>query len=493
MKNKKSPRAALDMDANEFREVGHHLVDKIADFLGNVSERNVHKPGAAKIAHEILGVTPLPNTGSSNENVVEDISDLLLEQSLFNGHPRFWGYVNGSPSPLGALADLLASSINANVCTWTVAPVASEIERQAVGWIGDLLNFPNDPECNSGGLLVSGGTMANITGLLAAKRARFGAKIREQGNNYEGAENSKFYATTETHAWLEKALDIMGFGESAINRISTDKNLRMDVNALQEAINNDLKKGFIPLAVIASAGTVSTGAIDPLEQISEICAQHKIWFHIDGAYGAVSACVPSVSKQFFGIGLADSVAMDAHKWLYVPFEAGCILLRDRQHLVDSFSHETTYYPTTNSGETLPIAYRDQGIQTSRGFRALKVWMCLKRAGRDGYAEMIGNNIRQAERLYRLVNQHPELEAVSHGLSITTFRYHPAEVQDEEILNQLNQKILSSLQEEAWAYPSHTWVNGKYLIRVCITNFRTTDQDIDELPAKVLSIAHKYFQ
>ena len=488
MTNQKEPRAPLDMDADEFREAGHQLVDKIADFLAGLNERDIHKPNAANVAREALGTVSLPNTGSSTEDVIGEVSDLLLEQSLFNGHPRFWGYVNGSASPLGALGDLLASSINANVCTWTVAPVASEIERQAVGWIGDLLNFPNDPKCDSGGLLVSGGTMANITGLLAAKRARFGAEIREQGNVFKGAEKSKFYATVETHAWLEKALDMMGFGESAINRVATDDNLRMDIDALQKSIQCDLEQGFLPLAVIASAGTVSTGAIDPLEEIAEICKQHNIWFHIDGAYGAVSACVPSTSDELAGIGLADSVAMDAHKWLFVPFEAGCVLLRNRLHLTDTFAHETTYYPTTGGPNALPIAYRDQGVQTSRGFRALKVWMCLKRAGKDGYAQMIGNNIRQAKRLYEKVQQHPELEAVSQGLSITTFRYHPAEIHDEELLNKLNREILSTLQAKAWAYPSHATVNGKYLIRVCISNFRTTDQDIDELPDRVLSIA-----
>lgn len=489
MTKDKETRVPLDMDADEFREVGHQLVDKIADFLGGINDRDVHSPEAAKVARDALGVMTLPSTGSPTEDIIGEVSDLLLEQSLFNGHPRFWGYVNGSASPLGALGDLLAASINANVCTWTVAPVASEIERQAVGWISDLLNFPNDPACNSGGLLVSGGTMANITGLLAAKRARFGAEIREKGNSYNGANKSKFYATAETHAWLEKSLDIMGFGEDAIHRVATDENLRMDVKALQKSIDDDLEKGFLPLAVIASAGTVSTGAIDPIEKISAVCKQHDIWFHIDGAYGAVAACVPSASNELINLGLADSIAMDAHKWLYVPFEAGCILVRNRNHLTDAFAHETTYYPEAGGTNSLPVAYRDQGIQTSRGFRALKVWMCLKRAGKNGYAQMIGTNIRQAERLFEKVKQIPELEVVSQGLSITTFRYHPPEIQDEETLNKLNREILNTLQAEAWAYPSHATVNGKYLIRVCITNFRTTDQDIDELPFKVLEIAN----
>ena len=303
--NDKEPRNPLDMHPDEFREVGHQLVDKIADFLGGLNDRDVHSPNAAKIAREELGTASLPDAGSSTADVVDGISDLLLEQSLFNGHPRFWGYINGSASPLGALGDLLASSINAKVCTWTVAPVASEIERQVVDWIGDLLNFPSDPSCNSGGLLVSGGTMANITGLLAAKRARFGAEIREQGNTFKSAEKSKFYATTETHAWLEKALDIMGFGESAITRVATDDNLCMDMNELQKSIHDDLERGYLPLAVIASAGTVSTGAIDPLDQMAEICKQHDLWFHVDGAYGAVAACVASTSNELSGIGLAD--------------------------------------------------------------------------------------------------------------------------------------------------------------------------------------------
>ncbi len=489
MKNIENPKVPLDMGAEEFREQGHMLVDKIADFLEDLGERNVHTPEAAKTAHEALGTGCLPSGGTKASEVIAEISDLLMEQSLFNGHPRFWGYVNGSASPIGALGDLLGSSINANVCTWTVAPVASEIERQAVDWIGDLLNFPNDPSCNSGGILVSGGTMANITGLLAARRARFGPEVRTKGLCQGDASKAKFYATSETHAWLEKALDIMGFGEDAIHRVASNDDFQMDIGDLKRCIDGDLKQGYLPFAVIASAGTVSTGAIDPLNDISRICKQNNMWFHIDGAYGAVAACVPEMLGELSGIGLADSVAMDAHKWLYVPFEAGCVLLRNREHLTDAFAHETTYYPPTGGENSLPIAYRDQGIQTSRGFRALKVWMCLKTAGKDGYASMIGNNIRLAERLYANIKKMPELEAISQGLSIVTFRYNPGDIKDDSQLNQLNKEILIMLQAEGWAYPSHANVDGKYLIRVCITNFRTTDQDVDGLPQKVITIGN----
>ena len=261
----------------------------------------------------------------------------------------------------------------------------------------------------------------------------------------------------------------------------------MDLVDLKRCVNNDLEQGYKPFAVIASAGTVSTGAIDPLADIAKICKQKDIWFHIDGAYGAVAACVPKMSDELSGIGMADSIAMDAHKWLYVPFEAGCVLVKNREHLTDAFAHETTYYPSTGGENSLPIAYRDQGIQTSRGFRALKVWMCLKTAGKDGYASMIGNNIRLAERLYASIEKLPHLEAVSQGLSIVTFRYIPEHIKDQARLNELNKKILAELQAEGWAYPSHAEIDGQYLIRVCITNFRTTDQDVDDLPQKVIII------
>ncbi len=495
-----SQKAPLDMTGEEFRRVGYKLVDQIASFLDGIRARKVQSSDAVAMAQQILGDQALPSKGLHADEIMDEVSRLVIEKSLLTAHPRFWAYINGSASPIGALADMLAAAINPNLATWAVGPVASEIERQSVQWIAELMHYPRQ----AGGLLVSGGTVANITALLAARRAVLGAEIRRDGVG--NSPRSRFYATVETHAWLEKAVDIMGFGEAAITRVDTDDQLQMDTAHLSACIAEDRKAGYLPLAVVASAGTVSTGAIDPIEAIAELCSKEKIWFHIDGCYGAAAAVLPSAPADLKQLGLADSIAMDAHKWLYVPLEAGCVLVKDKNHLVDTFAHETGYYPVSDETLSLPVAYRDQGVQTSRGFRALKVWMCLRQAGRDGYIAMIGNNISLAQQLAERITQTAGLELHYQSLSIVTFRYNPGldpvlnsglkestawsashrdDPESHQPLNKLNQAILKKLQEDGWAYPSHAQIEGAFLLRVCITNFRTRPEDVDSLPAKVV--------
>ncbi len=477
--------APLDMTGEEFRRVGHKLVDQIAAFLDGVRSRKVQSLDAVEAAQQFLGDQALPSKGLSADEVMSDVSSLLIEKSLLTAHPRFWAYINGSASPIGALADMLAAAINPNLATWAVGPVASEIERQSVQWIAELMGYPRQ----AGGLLVSGGTVANITALLAARRAVLGAEIRRDG--LRNSPQSRFYATVETHAWLEKAVDMMGFGEAAITRVETDAQLRMDTVHLAACIAEDRKAGHLPFAVVASAGTVSTGAIDPIKAIAALCSRENVWFHIDGCYGAAAAILPSAPADLQCLGLADSIAMDAHKWLYVPLEAGCVLVKDKNHLVDTFAHETGYYPVSDETMPLPVAYRDQGIQTSRGFRALKVWMCLRQAGREGYIDMIGSNIRLAQHLADRITQTAALELRYRSLSIVTFRYNPGLKElpggtlSNQVLNKVNQNILKKLQEEGWAYPSHAHIGGEFLLRVCITNFRTRLEDVDLLPGKVV--------
>lgn len=492
----KTRLAALDMSGEEFRQVGYKLVDNIASFLDDIHNRRVQSSDAVVAAQEVLGDEALPVRGSAASDIIDQISSLLFEKSLLTAHPRFWAYINGSASPIGALADMLAAAINPNLATWSVGPVASEIERQSVQWIAELLNYPRD----AGGLLVSGGTIANITALLAARRALLGASIRQNGLQNGPVHLYRFYATPETHAWLEEAVDIMGFGESAITRVETDELLRMDTTHLSACIARDRQAGHVPLVVVASAGTVSTGAIDPINAIAEICTQEKLWFHIDGCYGAAAAVLTSAPDDLQHLGLADSIAMDAHKWLYVPLEAGCVLVKDKNHLIDTFAYETGYYPVSDEQNPLPVGYRDQGVQTSRGFRALKVWMCLRQAGREGYVAMIGDNIDLAHRLAGLIGKTVDLDLRYHGLSIVTFRFNPGldvlaemAVADQNepdangLLNRINQNILKKLQAEGWAYPSHAHIGNEFLIRVCITNFRSSARDIDLLPAKVVDI------
>lgn len=324
MKPVSSRNAPLEMQPQEFREVGYQLVDTLADFLGSVSERRIAHDATPAGIQKLLGNGSLPEQGASAASLMGEAAQLLIDHSLLNGHPRFMSYITSSAAPIGALADLLAATVNPNVGAWTLSPMAAEIERQTVRWIAEMVGYPSD----SGGLLVSGGNMANFIGVLAARRAKADWDVRTDGLRPSNAGKLLIYTSRETHTWVEKAGDLFGFGTSAIRWIPTDTSLRMNVTELRNQLETDLAAGNRPFIVVGTAGSVSTGAIDPLPAIAEICREHNLWFHVDGAYGAFAAVLPNAPHDLKGLALADSVALDPHKWLYSPLEAGCALVRD---------------------------------------------------------------------------------------------------------------------------------------------------------------------
>jgi glutamate/tyrosine decarboxylase-like PLP-dependent enzyme len=282
-------------------------------------------------------------------------------------------------------------------------------------------------------------------------------------------------------------------GTDAVRWIATDAHQRMDVDALRAAIGDDRSAGLLPLLVVGTAGTVGVGAIDPLREIAAVCRAEDMWFHVDGAYGALAAVLDEAPEDLHALGLADSVAVDPHKWLYAPIEAGCALVRDPRHLLDAFSFQPEYY-FFGTGEDRPINYHELGLQNSRGFRALKVWLGLQVAGRDGYAQMIRDDIELARRLFRLVDAHPEFEARTCELSITTFRYVPLDGSlSGEALNAFNQALLEKLQADGRCYPSNAVVDDDFLLRACVVNFRTQEADIDELPELIASTARELLE
>jgi glutamate/tyrosine decarboxylase-like PLP-dependent enzyme len=482
--------APLAMDPAEFRRAGHALVDTIAAFLESLPRRPLTRNESPAGVRAVLDAgRPLPQTGMAAADLLSSTAELLFEHSLFNGHPRFFGYITSSPAPIGMLGDLLAAAINANVGAWRLAPLATEIEAQAIRWIAELVGYPR--EC--GGLFVSGGNMANFVGLLAARAAAAPWDIRKAGLTGPGATPLRVYASAETHTWIQKAADLAGLGTDAIRWIPTGADLRMDTGALAETLSLDQRAGEQALMVIGTAGTVSTGAIDPLFEIAAICRQHGTWFHVDGAYGAFAAAIPGSAPDLEALRLADSIALDPHKWLYAPLEAGCILARDPETLRNAFSYHPPYY---HFGEEA-TNYVDFGPQNSRGFRALKVWLALRHAGREGYVRMIGDDIRLSERLFARVAAHPELEACTQGLSIATFRYVPADLRAEidigradAYLNELNEALLERLQASGEAFVSNAVVRGRYLLRSCIVNFHTEAADIDALPEIVVRLGRE---
>ena len=478
--------AALALDAEAFRTLGHALVDQVAALLAAVPGGPVtpdEAPSAVRAALALDG--PLPEHGTAAGPLLAETAARLFDHSLFNAHPRFFGYITASPAPIGILGDLLASALNANVGARVLSPAATEVETQAVRWIAQLIGFPAE----AAGLMVSGGNMANLVCFWAARAARAGWDVRQEGSG-PGTPRLRVYGSAETHTWLQKAADLSGLGTSSIRWIPTDAGQRMDVEALRRAIAADVAAGDRPMLVVGTAGTVSTGAVDPLPEIAAVCREHAVWFHVDGAYGGFAAAVPGAPADLAGIRLADSVAVDPHKWLYAPLEAGCALVRDAAQLRAAFAYHPPYYHF----EEQVTNYVDYGPQNSRGFRALKVWLALRQAGAAGYRTMIGDDMRLARTLADAVERTPELALLTHSLSITTFRYVPAalaagvgEPSTEARLDAINRALLDRLQRGGELFVSNAVVGGRYALRACIVNFRTTEADIEAVPGIVVRV------
>jgi aromatic-L-amino-acid decarboxylase len=474
----------LEMSPETFRESGHRLVDAVADFLSSLAGRGVTRDEAPRELRRLLPAA-LGEEGLDPGQLVDEAAALLFEHSLLNGHPRFFGYITASAAPIGALADLLASAVNPNVGGWQLSPIASEIEGQCVRWIAELLGMPAGTE----GLLVSGGNMANFVCFLAARRAKAGEAVREQGVQREGS-RLLAYASSETHTWIQKAADLFGHGTASVRLVPVRPDLTMDTEALVRLVEEDRRRGDRPFLLVGNAGTVGTGAVDPLAGLAVIAREQDLWLHADGAYGAPAVLSDEAPPELGGLAQADSVAVDPHKWLYSAIEAGCALVRHPGALADAFSYSPPYYRFDGEDEDPRTNYFELGPQNSRGFRALRVWLGLRQAGRAGYRQMIGDDIRLARELHRLVDAHPRLEAWTQGLSVTTFRFVPEGVRPgteaaDAYLDELNEELLHRLKAGGETFLSNAVVGGRFLLRACIVNFRTTLADVRAVPSIVV--------
>ncbi|TMD61590.1 MAG: aspartate aminotransferase family protein [Chloroflexi bacterium] len=487
--------APLEMSPSEFRKAGYRLIDQVAELLCTLPERPVAPNETPAALRALLGSHSLPEQGRDASSLLDEAADLLFNHSAFNGHPRFMGFITSSAAPIGALGELLAAAVNPNVGSSLLAPIASEIEAQVVRWIAEMVGYLRD----CGGLLVSGGNMAICVCFLAARKAKASWDVRTDGMNTEQSRRLRVYTSSETHTWIQKATDMFGLGTDAIRWVPVDEKLRMDTTVLRKQIQEDREAGDLPFLVIGTAGTVSTGAVDPLPELAGICQEYGLWFHVDGAYGALAAILlnegdDEVPADLRGIREADSVAVDPHKWLYAPLEAGCALVREAGHLRDAFSYHPPYY-NFDEDSTASINYYEYGPQNSRGFRALKVWLALLQAGREGYADMICDDIQLAQELYRVVETQTELQAFTQGLSITTFRYVPPDLmpgpqESEHYLNALNAELLTRLQKSGEAFLSNAVIGETFVLRACIVNFRTSLEDIEALPGIVIRIGRE---
>ena len=466
------------LNAADFKHLGIEVVHKLSDFLEGINERDLTSAETPSELQKILTQEGIPENGMDPKELIDEVFDRLLDHSLYNGHPGFMGYITSSALPIGALADFIASTINQNVGGWRLSPMASEIERQSVSWIADFIGY--DKDC--GGVLVSGGNMANFLGFLTAKTIKGGVEIAKKGLKQEDKQ-LLCYTSEETHTWIQKASDLFGLGKDAVRWIPTDKNGQMKLDLLADAIKEDLKAGHKPFLVAGTAGSVSFGVVDPLSEIAEICKKYDLWFHIDGAYGAPAAASALAAPELKDLHLGDSIAMDPHKWLYSPLEVGCTLVKNPEHLRQTFSHSPEYYEFGTQNDE--IDYHEYGLQNSRGFRALKVWMGFKMLGRKGFIELIDKDIELSRLLAEKTKEYECIEVYSNHLSITTFRFIPQKLmgKSEEFqneINELNKDILHKIFHSGKAFVSNAYVNQVYLLRACLVNFRTRERDLDTL-------------
>lgn len=487
-RNSKNVRpSSLDISAEAIDEISSEVTKLVADYFAQVSDLPVFPENYAGKTLEQIDAQ-LAYDGVPLEKLVAECRT-IMSLTRHNGHPRFFGYVASPSTPIGAYADLIASTLNANITGWRSSPAGTEIEKTVVRWLGKLIGYADD----SHGLLTSGGSMANLTALLIASRQKFAADVAQKGL-WNSGKPLTLYASEEIHLSIPKAADILGLGREQVRIVDCDDRMRMDVQSLRQRLQQDLSEGLRPFCVVGSAGTVNTGAVDPLAEIATVAEEFGLWFHVDGAYGAPGALDPRKKHLFNGLDRADSVSLDPHKWLYVPVDAGCLLFRDEAAARTTFnSSEADYIKVHGYTDDEAFAFWDFGVELSRRFRALKIWLTLRYYGVRRISEAISEDNSLAEYLADVVQKAEDFELLAPvELSICCFRYVPAHLQTRlqsgneaeadavnEELDRLNARIMSTVQAGGKAYFSNATIHGRFALRACITNYRTTQADIDK--------------
>jgi aromatic-L-amino-acid decarboxylase len=475
--------SSLDIRDDELRALSDQFTALAAEYFASVSDRPVFPQTTGAEIEAQLEAAP-PAIGQPLTELAADCQK-IIDGCRHNGHPRFFGYVASPSTPPGAFADLLASTLNASVTSWRSAPAATQIERLVIRWLGSLIGYDEQAE----GLLTSGGSMANLTALLIAHRVKAGSAIAQTG--ISGA-RMMIYASDQVHFSNLKAADILGLGKDSVRLLPASSDFRMDANRLREAVKSDLGNGLRPFCVVASAGTAASGAMDPLAEIAEVADEFKLWFHVDGAYGAPAAMTGKRRASFAGLERADSVSLDPHKWLYTPLDCGCLLYREAALARQAFVTEAEYVKVHEQAGIESFAFWDYGIELSRRFRALKIWLTLKYYGTRRLAAAIADDISMAEYMAELVKDAGDFELLAPvELSICCFRYLPPGMRErldaanetetkslDAELNHLNESIMQRVQRGGKAYLSNAMLRGRFALRACIINFRTTRADID---------------
>ena len=479
--------SSLDISRAELDELSAQVSQLVSDYYSEIRSLPVFPETHAGKTSEQIG-TLLPTAGEAIGDLLDDCRS-ILSGSRHNGHPRFFGYVASPSTAPGVFADLIASAVNVNVTSWRSGPAATEIERTVIGWLAEMIGYASDSQ-KSFGLLTSGGSMANFTALLIAHRAKAGSHVARHG--LWNSRPMTIYASSEIHMSIPKAADMLGLGRQNVRLVECDERFRINVSKLRERIVADLENGLQPFCVVASAGTVNTGAVDQLADIADVANEFDLWFHVDGAYGALAALDQSKRQMFAGLDRADSISLDPHKWLYVPLDSGCLLFRDEARARAAFSFdEADYIKVHEQDEDEAFAFWNYGPELSRRFRALKIWLTLRYYGTQRIAAAIREDNALASYMGECIDRANDFELLATPeLSICCFRYVPPSFlsrvkarslseADNEALDRLNNEIMLAVQRGGGAYVSNATVGGRFALRACITNFRTTRADIEQ--------------
>ena len=480
------PEETLDpQDWEAFRGLAHQMVDQLLDAQRTVRERPAWRPVPQEVEARFREERPMKGAGA--DAAYGDFLELVLPYPTGNDHPRFWGWAGGTGSPMGMMAEMLAAGMNS--VSGLFNDGAARVERQVVDWMKAALDMPAD----ASGVFTSGGSVANLIALAVGRDARSGYDVTERG---VGAEAGKLvlYASSETHSSIFKAAKLLGLGQDAVRVVPVDDRLEMDLTALASMVVRDREHGLRPFAVVGTAGTINTGSLDDLDGIADIAAREGLWFHVDGAFGAMAALSPETRGLVSGLARADSLAFDFHKWMYVPYEAGCVMIRDASAHRASFSVRAAYLdPLPRGTGAQPESTNQRSPQLSRGFKALKVWMMLKEHGFEKFGRLVAQNVRQATYLGGLVEAEPRLELMAPvALNVVPFRFAPRDLKSAA-LDDVNRELLMRIQERGIAVPSHTQVRGRFTLRVCICNHRSRREDFDLLVREVVSIGEEIME